>query len=311
MDDGGQPADDRVIVAMRGARRRRAEGHASRAGERRDGAGCVALVGAGPGDPELLTLKAAKLVQRADAIVYDRLVAPAILALAPRAQKHYVGKARSRHAMPQESINALLVQLAQQGLRVVRLKGGDPFIFGRGGEEIEALAAHGVPFEVVPGISAANGAAACAAIPLTHRDHAQSCMFITGHLKDGSMDLDWRALVRPHQTLVVYMGLQALPVLCRELAAHGMAPETPAAVIEKGTTRKQRIVTGTIATLAADAQAAALESPTLVIIGSVVAVRERLQGCMAATRAAAVLPLRRSGDVDVEMPAVASLSANI
>lgn len=302
--------DERVIVAMRGARRRRADRHATHAGECRGAAGCVALVGAGPGDPELLTLKAAKLIQRADAIVYDRLVAPAILALAPHAQKHYVGKARSRHAMPQEAINALLVQLARQGMRVVRLKGGDPFIFGRGGEEIEALAAHGVPFEVVPGISAANGAAASAAIPLTHRDHAQSCVFITGHLRDGSMDLDWQCLVRPRQTLVVYMGLQALPVLCRELVAHGMAPQTPAAVIEKGTTRKQRIVTGTLATLAGDAHAAALESPTLVIVGSVVAVRERLQGCIATTRAAAVLPLRRSGDIEVETPAVAGLGAN-
>ena len=300
----GQTGSERVIVTMHGARRRRAVRHATHAGVRRDAAGCVALVGAGPGDPELLTLKAAKLIQRADAIVYDRLVAPAILALAPGAQRHYVGKARSRHALPQEAINALLVSLARQGLRVVRLKGGDPFIFGRGGEEIEALAASRIPFEIVPGISAANGIAASAAIPLTHRDHAQSCVFITGHLRDGSMDLDWHALARPRQTLVVYMGLQALPLLCRELAAHGMAPETPAAIIEKGTTRKQRIVTGTLATLAGKAQADALESPTLVIVGSVVAVRERLQGCILATRAA-VLPLRRSNGVEVGTAAVA------
>jgi len=309
MGDGERPTDERVIVAMGGARRRRAQRHASPAGERRIATGCVALVGAGPGDPELLTLKAAKLIQRADAIVYDRLVAPAILALAPRAHKHYVGKARSRHAMPQEDINALLVQLARQGLRVVRLKGGDPFIFGRGGEEMEALAAHGVPFEVVPGISAANGVAASAAIPLTHRDHAQSCVFVTGHVQNGAMDVDWQSLVRPRQTLVVYMGLQALPLLCRELAAHGMPPETPAAIIEKGTTRKQRIVTGTVATLAGQAQAEALESPTLVIVGSVVAVRERLQGATAATRAAAVLPLRRSEYVEADVPAVASAGA--
>jgi uroporphyrin-III C-methyltransferase/precorrin-2 dehydrogenase/sirohydrochlorin ferrochelatase len=309
MGDGERPTDERVIVAMGGARRRRAQRHASPSGERRVAAGFVALVGAGPGDPELLTLKAAKLVQRADAIVYDRLVAPAILALAPRAQKHYVGKARSRHAMPQEDINALLVQLARQGLRVVRLKGGDPFIFGRGGEEMEALAAHGVPFEVVPGISAANGIAASAAIPLTHRDHAQSCVFVTGHVQNGAMDVDWQSLVRPRQTLVVYMGLQALPLLCRVLAAHGKPPETPAAIIEKGTTRKQRIVTGTVATLAGQAQAEALESPTLVIVGSVVAVRERLQGATAATRAAAVLPLRRSEYVEAGVPAVASAGA--
>ena len=310
MGDDRQCPDERVIVAIRGARRRHAERHAADARASRGADGCVALVGAGPGDPELLTLKAAKLIQRADAVVYDRLVAPAILALAPRAQKHYVGKARSRHALPQHALNALLVQLARQGLRVVRLKGGDPFIFGRGGEEIEALAAHGVPFEIVPGISAANGIAACTAIPLTHRDHARSCMFITGHLKDGSMDLDWDALVRPQQTLVVYMGLQALPVLCRELAAHGMAADTPAAVVEKGTTRKQRIVTGTIASLAGDAQTAALESPTLVIVGGVVAVRERLQAATAAMHAATVLPLRRSERIDVDRPAVASISAS-
>ena len=153
MGDGRQPPDEHVIVAMRAGRaERRASGDGQK---RRHTAGCVALVGAGPGDPELLTLKAAKLIQRADAIVYDRHVAPAILALAPSAQKHYVGKARSRHAMPQEAINALLVQLARQGLRVVRLKGGDPFIFGRGGEEIEALAAQGVPFEIVPAVTSA------------------------------------------------------------------------------------------------------------------------------------------------------------
>jgi uroporphyrin-III C-methyltransferase/precorrin-2 dehydrogenase/sirohydrochlorin ferrochelatase len=174
---------------------------------------------------------------------------------------------------------------------------------------MEALAAHGVPFEVVPGISAANGIAASAAIPLTHRDHAQSCVFVTGHVQNGAMDVDWQSLVRPRQTLVVYMGLQALPLLCRELAAHGMPPETPAAIIEKGTTRKQRIVTGTVATLAGQAQAEALESPTLVIVGSVVAVRERLQGATAATRAAAVLPLRRSEYVEAGVPAVASAGA--
>jgi uroporphyrin-III C-methyltransferase/precorrin-2 dehydrogenase/sirohydrochlorin ferrochelatase len=243
----------------------------------RGSAGSVALVGAGPGDPELLTLKAVRLIEAADAIVHDRLVSPSILALAPRARKYYVGKARDRHALAQHDINALLVRLAGEGLRVVRLKGGDPFIFGRGGEELEALAARGVPCEVVPGISAANGIAACAGIPLTHRDHAQTCVFVTGHLKNGTMDLDWEALARPRQTLVVYMGLAALPTLCAELVRHGLGGATPAAVVENGTTPRQRVVAGTLSDLPGRALAAGVASPTLIIVGDVVALRARLR----------------------------------
>ena len=239
--------------------------------------GRVALVGAGPGDPELLTLRALKLIERADAIVYDRLVAPEIVALArPRALRIYVGKERSHHTLPQESICALLVRLARSGRRVVRLKGGDPFIFGRGGEEIETLAANCIPFEVVPGVSAANGVAAYAGIPLTHRDHAQACVFVTGHLKDGTMDLDWPALARPRQTIVVYMGLQGLPMLCRKLVAHGLPAATPAAIVQQGTTSRQRVVTATLATLPAQADAARLEPPTLIIIGDVVRLHARV-----------------------------------
>jgi uroporphyrin-III C-methyltransferase/precorrin-2 dehydrogenase/sirohydrochlorin ferrochelatase len=264
--------------------------------------GSVALVGAGPGDPDLLTVKAVRLIQHADAIVHDRLVAPSILALAPRALHIYVGKARGRHALPQDAINALLVQLARQGKCVVRLKGGDPFIFGRGGEEVEVLAEHGIPFEVVPGISAANGVAAYAGIPLTHRDHAQTCVFITGHLKDGTMDLDWPALARPRQTLVVYMGLQALPTLCSELECHGLAATTPAAVIQQGTTENQRVVTGTISTLAAKAATAKLESPTLIIVGGVVSVREKLCGYEAAAASAAIFPFARSTSSTTDEP---------
>ena len=241
-------------------------------------AGSVALVGAGPGDPELLTLKALRLIERADVIVYDRLVAPEILALArPRTQRIYVGKERNRHTLPQDDICALLLRLAREGNRVVRLKGGDPFIFGRGGEEIETLAAHGIRFEVVPGISAANGIAAYAGIPLTHRDHAQACVFVTGHLKDGTMDLDWPALARPRQTIVVYMGLLGLPTLCRELIAHGLPPGTPAAIVQQGTTARQRVVTATLSTLSDAAATAALEPPTLIIVGEVV----RLQSALA------------------------------
>ena len=239
--------------------------------------GTVYLVGAGPGNPELLTLRAARLLEQADVVVYDNLVAPAILELARAgAERIYVGKRRGLHAMPQRSINDLLVQLARQRKRVVRLKGGDPFIFGRGGEEIETLAGQNIPFEVVPGVTAAAGVAAYAGIPLTHRDHAQSCVFVTGHLKDGSMNLDWDALARPNQTVVVYMGLLGLPLLCAQLIAHGLAPMTPAAIVQQGTTDNQCVVTGTLQTLPALAAAAQLAPPTLIIVGSVVSLRDKL-----------------------------------
>lgn len=250
--------------------------------------GSVALVGAGPGDPELLTLRALKAIERADVIVYDRLVSPEILALArARVQRIYVGKARDRHTLPQPEISALLVRLACEGKRVVRLKGGDPFIFGRGGEELEALAAQGVAFEVVPGVSAANGIAAYAGIPLTHRQHAHACVFVTGHLKDGTMDLDWSALARPRQTIVVYMGLAGLPTLCRELIAHGLPDTTPAAIVQHGTTARQRVVSATLASLPAQAAAAALEPPTLIIVGEVVRLHRTLAWFAPASEAAA------------------------
>ena len=239
--------------------------------------GQVFLVGAGPGDPELLTLRAWRILQHADVILYDHLVAPAILDLARRdAERIYVGKERNRHTMRQEAINGLLARLAQQGKRVVRLKGGDPFVFGRGGEEIETVSRLGIAFEVVPGITAALGVAAYAGIPLTHRDYAQTCVFATGHLKDGTADLDWTALARPRQTVVVYMGLLGLPVLCRELVAHGLVASTPAAVVQQGTTSAQRVVTGTLADLPARVAAEALKAPTLIIVGEVVRLRERL-----------------------------------
>jgi len=239
--------------------------------------GEVYLVGAGPGDPELLTLRAHRLMQSADVALYDHLVSKDVLDLLPATTRRiYVGKERERHTLPQEAINQMLVRLAKEGLRVLRLKGGDPFIFGRGGEEIDSLAAQGVRFEVVPGITAALGVAAYAGIPLTHRDCAQACLFVTGHLKDGSMDLDWPALVRPRQTVVVYMGLLGLPVLCAGLVAHGLPADTPAAVVQQGTTREQQVVTGTLRTLASQVADAMLMPPTLIIIGEVVRLRERL-----------------------------------
>lgn len=243
---------------------------------RRASHGEVYLVGAGPGDPDLLTLRGLALIKRAEVALYDNLISPEILALLPpAAERIYVGKRRADHAMRQEAINALLVEHALAGKRVLRLKGGDPFIFGRGGEEIDTLSAHGIRFEVVPGITAALGAAAYAGIPLTHRDHAQACVFVTGNLKDGSVDLDWETLARPRQTIVVYMGLLSLPAICRELIAHGLPGDTGAAVVQQGTTSTQRVVAGTLRTLPARVARAKLHAPTLIIVGNVVHLREK------------------------------------
>jgi uroporphyrin-III C-methyltransferase/precorrin-2 dehydrogenase/sirohydrochlorin ferrochelatase len=239
--------------------------------------GEVYLVGAGPGDPDLLTLRALKLMQRADVVLYDNLISEAVLdLLPPAAERIYVGKRRANHALRQEDINALLVRHARAGKRVLRLKGGDPFIFGRGGEEIDSLSANGVAFEVVPGITAALGVAAYAGIPLTHRDCAQSVVFVTGTLRDGSVELDWPALARPRQTIVVYMGLPGLPVLCAELVRHGLPAATPAAIVQQGTFATQRVVTGTLRTLPRRADRAGLHGPTLIIVGDVVRLRSRL-----------------------------------
>lgn len=239
--------------------------------------GEVYLVGGGPGDPDLLTFRALRLMQQCDVCVYDKLVSKEVMELVRRdAELVYVGKSRDQHTLPQEEINALLAKLALEGKRVLRLKGGDPFIFGRGGEEIETLMQHGVPFQVVPGITAANGVSSYAGIPLTHRDYAQACLFITGHLKEGTIDLDWQAMARPKQTVVIYMGLVGLEQICSKLIAQGVSPEMPAAVIQQGTTQKQRVVESTLQHLAADVAAAGLKPPSLTIIGEVVKLRSRL-----------------------------------
>ncbi len=239
--------------------------------------GFVALVGAGPGDPDLLTFRALRLMQEADVVVYDRLVSQPVLELVRRdAEKIYAGKSRAAHALPQEEINHLLVRLAKAGKRVVRLKGGDPFIFGRGGEEIETLTEEGIPFLVVPGITAASGCASYAGIPLTHRDHAQSCLFVTGHRRGDRPNLEWEKMIVPNQTLVIYMGLLGLADVCQSLIRHGMPAEMPAAMIQAGTTPEQKVVIATVATLADRAQKENVSPPTLVIIGEVVRLHDKL-----------------------------------
>lgn len=240
--------------------------------------GRVYLVGAGPGDPELLTLRAVRLLERADVVVYDQLVSSAVLDfVTPRAERIFAGKRRNEHTMRQEQINGLLVKLAQEGKQVVRLKGGDPFIFGRGGEELQTLARHGVAFEVVPGVTAASGVSSYAGIPLTHRDHAQSCLFVTGHLKDGTADLDWHSLVRPCQTVVIYMGLGGLAEICHQMVHNGACPTLPVAVVQDGTITTQRVVTGTLADISSLVAQAGLRSPCLTIIGEVVKLHDALQ----------------------------------
>lgn len=247
------------------------------AGEAAQVSGEVYLVGAGPGDPDLLTFKALRLMQQADVVLYDRLVASEIVDMCRRdADRIYVGKAASNHSLSQEKINQKLVALAQEGKRVLRLKGGDPFIFGRGGEEIEELAQNGIPFQVVPGITSASGCSSYAGIPLTHRDYAQSVRFVTGHPKDGNLDLPWSELVSTTQTVVFYMGLGTLPVIASQLVRNGRAAETPVAVIERGTTAQQRVILGTLDDIAKRIMDEQVESPSLIIVGEVVALKERL-----------------------------------
>ncbi len=240
--------------------------------------GEVYLVGAGPGDPDLLTFKSLRLMQQADVVIYDRLVSEPILDLCRRdAKMIYVGKARSDHAVPQEGINQLLVKYAKKGHRVLRLKGGDPFIFGRGGEEIEELALEGIPFQVVPGITAASGCSAYAGIPLTHRDYAQSVRFVTGHLKNDSADLPWDELVHPNQTIVFYMGLMGLPIICDQLIKHGMSKDTPMALVQKGTTVDQKVVIATLDTMVEEIKRQPVAAPTLIIVGHVVSLHSKLK----------------------------------
>ena len=239
--------------------------------------GEVYLVGTGPGDPDLLSFRAMRLMQQADVVLYDRLIGDGILNLVRRdAERIYVGKLKNNHTVAQDEIGTMMIRLAGEGKRVLRLKGGDPFVFGRGGEEIEALSDNGIAFQVIPGVSAANGCAAYAGIPLTHRDHAQSCVFVTGHQKDGGLELNWNALIQPGQTVVVYMGLSSLATITTGFLENGADSKTPAAIIENGTRTGQRVITGTLASLADRASAANIVSPALIIIGSVVTLRDRL-----------------------------------
>jgi uroporphyrin-III C-methyltransferase / precorrin-2 dehydrogenase / sirohydrochlorin ferrochelatase len=237
--------------------------------------GHVDIVGAGPGDPELLTVKALRALQDADIVVYDRLIGDGILDLVRRdAERIYVGKARSDHSVPQDQINELLVTHARAGRRVVRLKGGDPFVFGRGGEELERLRAAGVSASVIPGITAATGCAASAGLPLTHRDHASAVTFVTGHGVDGEPDVDWAALSGPRHTLVVYMGVPRAGSLAAQLMGHGRAPETPIAIIENGTRPDERVIIGTLASVPSLVRSAKVGAPALIVIGEVAALAD-------------------------------------
>lgn len=239
--------------------------------------GEVYLVGTGPGDPDLLTFRALRLMQQADVVLYDRLIGDGILNLVRRdARRIYVGKLKNNHTVPQEEISEMLIDLAKHGKRVLRLKGGDPFVFGRGGEEIEALSENGITFQVVPGITAANGCAAYSGIPLTHRDHAQACIFVTGHEKDGELNLNWDNLIQPRQTVVLYMGLTSLAAITNGFISHGADPNTPAAVVENGTRTGQRVIAGTLDSLLDRTSQAEVRSPALIIVGSVVSLREKL-----------------------------------
>jgi uroporphyrin-III C-methyltransferase / precorrin-2 dehydrogenase / sirohydrochlorin ferrochelatase len=239
--------------------------------------GEVFLVGTGPGDPDLLTFRALRLMQRADVVLYDRLIGPRILNLVRRdAERIYVGKQPDDHTVSQEDITTMLVELAKAGKRVLRLKAGDPFIFGRGGEEIEELARQGISFQVVPGITAAAGCAAYAGIPLTHRDHAQACVFVTGHGKDGRVSLNWDALIQPRQTVAIYMGLSTMADVMAEFIAHGADPALPVAVVDNGTRRRQRVVVGTLADIAVKTAEAGLKGPAMIIVGTVVTLADKL-----------------------------------
>ncbi|MBM2885351.1 siroheme synthase CysG [Chromobacterium amazonense] len=269
------PLADAVMNGDEAAARAEMEARIAAGGA--DRVGAVYLVGAGPGNPDLLTFRALRLMQQADVVLYDKLVAPELLNLVRRdAERVYVGKARANHALPQDDINQLMVMLAKQGKRVLRLKGGDPFTFGRGGEEIATLAEQGVPFEVVPGITSASGAAAYAGIPLTHRDYAQSVTFVTGHKQDGTIQLDWPALTRPQQTVVVYMGVSTAAELCQAFIAHGRGAQTPAAAVEWATTERQRTVCGTLSTLPSLMASHGIASPALIIVGEVVELADKL-----------------------------------
>lgn len=243
----------------------------------RPATGEVYLVGAGPGDPDLLTCRALRLMQRADVVLYDRLIGTDIMALVrPGAERIYVGKCAKDHTMPQADITRLMISLAKDGKQVLRLKGGDPFIFGRGGEEIEALADEGIPFQVVPGITAASGCATYAGIPLTHRDHAQACTFVTAHGREGVLDLDWDVLIRPGQTVAVYMGLSSLTHLVDGFASRGVDLSVPVAVVSHGTRPNQTVVTAPLGKIVSKVQTSSLTSPAMIIIGTVVTLRDRL-----------------------------------